>query len=224
MTYPIEFGLATSNSYPTGTGSYGYNGEIYLVVQDIAFDKEVSVWARSGSNWASIPAKYIEDLPENRELWVAKANNSEDEFVARYSVNGLIYWDNNNGHNYDFPKAYGTFLAVTGNQFKVVMGSAHIANSKIEVDLGIQNLAFDKVVGILFTIDHWSTTQVTYANWSRTMNSGLEVWHASANIYSASEVEFAAFYQVNGEKYWGNNFWRNYQITPTTPQKWGMSN
>src|SRR6266478_9936128 len=96
--------LALSNSFPTGTGSFGYKGSFQIVVQNLAFVKQVSIWARVGTNWGDINASFIESLPDNLELWRAPANNSEDEFVAKYTVNGMTFWDSNAGVNYKFPK------------------------------------------------------------------------------------------------------------------------
>jgi hypothetical protein len=59
----------------------------------------VSIWAHVGAGWADIHARYVESLPENRELWRAPVSNGEDQFVAKYTVNGTTYWDNNDGMN-----------------------------------------------------------------------------------------------------------------------------
>ena len=92
MANPVEFGLALSNSFPSGTGSFNYKGQFEVVVQNLAFAKSVSIWAnKPGDGLASRPF-FRESLPENRELWVAPADDSEGQFVARYSVNGTTYW------------------------------------------------------------------------------------------------------------------------------------
>ncbi|MBD9362366.1 hypothetical protein EBB_17990 [Methylomonas sp. EbB] len=46
MTAPVEFALALSNSFPSGTGSFNYNGSFKIVVQNLAYDKHVSIWAQ----------------------------------------------------------------------------------------------------------------------------------------------------------------------------------
>jgi len=61
MTAPVEFGLALSNSYPSGTGSYNYDGSFKIVVQNLAFNKQVSIWAQAGATWnisIYMPATY----------------------------------------------------------------------------------------------------------------------------------------------------------------------
>ncbi len=71
MTNPVEFNLVLINSFPSGTGSFSYKGQFHIVVQNLAFQKQVSIWAQIGAGWNDINAHFVESLPENRELWVA---------------------------------------------------------------------------------------------------------------------------------------------------------
>jgi hypothetical protein len=221
MTAPIEFGLALSNSYPSGTGSYNYEGVFKIVVQNLAYQKQVSIWAHVGADWKDIYASYVKSLPGNLELWSAPASDSEGEFVAKYTVNATIYWDNNGGMNYKFPQVFDAFAVLTGNNYKVVLGTANLAGTTLEVTVGVQNLDYNKVVGIVFTTDNWATVQTAYGYYGSTMTSGLEVWHVTVPVGSATEVSLAVFYRVLGSEYWDNNFWRNYKVTPSSPKKWG---
>ncbi len=223
MTNPVEFALALSNSHPSGTGSYSYEGKFQIVGENFSFDKQISIWAQIGAGWTDVPAIHVGPLPENRELWVAPATNAENEFVAKYEVNGTTYWDNNSGTNYRFPQAFDEFSALAGNDYKVVLGNAFLAGSALVVDVGVQNLAFDKVVGIVFTTNNWASVQTALGHYTWTMKSGLEVWHVTAPVGGASEVTLAVFYQVLGSEYWANNFWRNYKVTPSIPQQWGIT-
>jgi hypothetical protein len=221
MSSPVEFALALSNSYPTGTGSYGYTGSFNVVVENLSFNKQVAIWAQVGTNWQDIAAYFAQSLPGNRELWTAPASNSEGEFVAKYTANGSTYWDNNGWQNYKFPQAFDEFVALAGTNYKVVLGTATLAGGTLHVDVGVQNLAYAKVVGIVYTTDNWATVQTAFAAYSSTMKSGLEVWHVSAPTGAATEAKFAILYRVAGHEYWDNNFWRNYRVTPGTPTKWG---
>jgi len=223
MTAPVEFGIATSNSYPSGTGSYSYRGSFDIIVQNLAFQKQVSIWAQVGAVWKDIPAVYSHSLPDNLELWEAPASNSESQFVAKYSVNGTSYWDNHYGMNYIFPVVFDEFSVIAGDNYRVVLGNANLTSPNLFITIGVQNLAYHKGVGIVFTTDHWGTFHSAYGNYSHTMNGGLEVWEIAAVVGSATEVEFAVFYQVNGNEYWDNNFSRNYQVTSAAPaiDTWG---
>lgn len=221
MNMPVEFALALSNSFPSGTGSYSYSGSFKIVVQNLAYHKQVSVWAQVGGGWQDIEAHYVRSLPGNLELWMAPASNNEGQFVAKYAVLGTMFWDNNSRMNYQFPQVMDDFAALTGQRYPVILGSARLAAPTLHVDIGVQNIDYHKVVGILFTTDNWATVQTAYANYRWTMQSGLEVWEVLAAVGSATEVRFAIFYQVVGKEYWDNNFWRNYRVTSATALEWG---
>jgi len=221
MTDQVAFGLATSNSHPSGTGSFTYEGSFKIVVQNLAFDKQVSAWAQIGAGWTNIFASYSHSLPGNCELWTAPASNSEGQFVAKYTVNGTTYWDNNGGANYKFPQAFDEFVVLAGSSDKAVLGNASLAGSTLSVNVGVQNLAFSKVVGVVFTTNNWATFQTAFGHYNFTMKSGLEVWAVTAPVGPATEVQFAIFYQVSGSEYWDNNFSRNYKVTAITSPEWG---
>jgi len=223
MGAPVEFGLATSNSFPSGTGSYSYDGSFQVVVQNLAYEKQVSIWAQVGTVWQDIFAVYTQSLPGDLELWKALANNSEGEFVTKYTVNGVTHWDNNGWKNYRFPQVFDDFAVIAGRNYKVVLGTASLAAGAIHVSIGVQNLAYEKVVGIVYTTDNWATVQIVYAHYSFTMKSGLEVWQLTAPVGAATDVELALFYRVLGAEYWDNNFWRNYRVTPENAQQWGSA-
>ena len=221
MNAPVHFALASSNSYPSGTGSYNYDGSFKVVVQNLAFQKQVSIRAQVGSAWQDIPAGYVQSLPGNLELWSAPATNGEGEFVAKYTVNSMTFWDNNGASNYKFPQAFDEFVVLAGAEFEVVLGSAGIGAGVLNLQIGVQNLAYYKEVGIVFTTDGWATVQTAYAGYSSTMKSGLEVWHLTRPIASAGQVELAIFYRVLGREFWDNNFWRNYRVIPGSTTSWG---
>jgi hypothetical protein len=154
-------------------------------------------------------------------MWSAPASNGEDQFVAKYTVNGTTHWDNNGGTNYNFPQAFDSFAVLAGQNYRVVLGSASMSGSTLHVRLGVQNLAYYKVVGIVFTTDNWITVNTAYAQYHSTMTSGMELWDVTAPVGSATEVKLALFYKVSGEEYWDNNFWRNYRVMASGTTSWG---
>jgi hypothetical protein len=221
MNNPVEIGLVLSHSFPSGTGSYNYQGSFKIVVQNLAHQKQVAIWAQLGTVWKEIAASHVQSLPENREMWSAPASNGEAQFVAKYTVNGTTYWDNNGGTNYNFPQAFDSFALLAGHNYKVVLGSASLAGATLHVRLGVQNLAYHKVVGIVFTTDNWATVKTAYAQYNSTMTSGMERWDVTAPVGSTAEVKLAVFYQVSGGEHWDNNFWRNYKVMASGTTSWG---
>jgi len=126
----------------------------------------------------------------------APASNGEEEFVAKYTVNGTTYWDNNEWMNYKFPQVFDEIAALAGKNYKVVLGTASLAAATLHIDVGVQNLAYDKVVGVVFTADDWATVQTAYGTYTWTMKSGIEVWDVTAAVGLATEVKFAIFYRA----------------------------
>ena len=126
MDTPVEIGLAISNSHPSGTGSFTYEGSFKIIVQNRAFNKQVSILAQVGAVWKTTPQASTHALPGNLELWIAPASNSEGQFVAKYKVNGTTYWDNNNGINYKFPQVFDDFAVLSGKQFPCCFGVSQL--------------------------------------------------------------------------------------------------
>jgi WD40 repeat protein len=116
----------------------------------------------------------------------------------------------------------GLFLDHPSNN-QVGLEAASLAPPTLHVEIGVRNLAYTKVVGIVFTTDNWATEQTAYGIydstvWSKT--SDFEMWKVAPTVGSATEVRFAIFYRVAGSEYWDNNFGRNYRVTPSNPQRW----
>jgi Starch/carbohydrate-binding module (family 53)/Carbohydrate/starch-binding module (family 21) len=216
MADPIELRLATSNSFPTGTGSFSYRGEYELVVKDLAFQKQVSVRGhRAGSSsWNDHFASYQESLPDGRELWKLTTADELVEFAVSYGVQGALHWDNNAGRNYRQPQVFDEFDALLGLVPAIVLGARSFSDAThVRVLAALKNLAFVKDVGVVYTTNGWASGHVAACSFQRTLKSGNEVWEATFAVGSATRVEFALFLRVNGQEFWDNNFARNYVLT-----------
>jgi hypothetical protein len=216
MVGSVALRLAQSSSAPTGTGSYSYTGSFSIIVRNDDYTKDVAVWAKVGTTWHAISAAFAESLPGNLERWTAPATNDIDKFAIRYTVLGRTDWDNNAGADYVFPKAFDEFNALSGRQSPVLLGQASIGGGQLTALIAVQNLAYSKVVGIIYTTDNWATNHLAYASYNWTMTSGLEVWRLQVALGAATNVKFAVFYFENGNEHWDNNFWRDYAVSPTS--------
>jgi hypothetical protein len=208
---PVELRMTTANSFPTGTGSYSYQQKFDVIVDDIAYEKHVSIWAPSGATWQDHPATFVERLPNGRQLWRLETGAAINEFDAKYAVAGSTYWDNAGGGNYRLPIVADDFAALLGTSCQVALGRASFAGH-LTVDVAVKNLAYAKVVQIVYTTDDWATTHVADCHYDRTMVSGVEVWTAELHTGMAAQAVFAVAYHVSGATYWDNNFWRNYTV------------
>lgn len=91
----------------TGLGCYGRCGYISATfkVKNIAYHKYVGIYYRlNGTEWRELPGYYVRPLEDGYEEWKINMNVGERgqnlEFVAKYEVEGQVYWDNNGSNNY----------------------------------------------------------------------------------------------------------------------------
>jgi Carbohydrate/starch-binding module (family 21) len=215
MSDAVELRLITSSSFPSGTGSFNYRGEYQIIVQNIAFQKQVAIHGTTGSGapFADRAAVFQESLPDGRELWRLTTGDEMLEFVAKYAVLGTTFFDNNGGANYTQPPVFDEFDALLGRVPQVVRGASGFSDAThFSVSAAVKNLAFVKQVGIVFTTNNWVTSGVAFGNFDHMLKSGNEVWKVEAVVGTALHVEFAIFYRVNGQEFWDNNFARNYTL------------
>jgi len=215
MSDPVELRLVTSSSSPSGTGSFNYSGEYFMVVQNIAFAKQVAIRGRTPGSptFADRGAVFQESLPDGREIWNLKTGDEMIEFVAKYAVSGTTFFDNNGGANYTQPQVFDEFDGLLGRVPQVVHATSGFSDpTHISVTAALKNLAFVKQVGIVFTTNNWATSSVAFGGFSNMLKSGNEAWTVTTPVGTAKRVDFAIFYRVSGQEFWDNNFWRNYTL------------
>jgi hypothetical protein len=132
-------------------------------------------------------------------------------------MGGTTEWDNNNNQNYRQPLVTDDFAAITGYYYPVILGQATWSATSLRILIGVQNLDYHKVVGVVYTTDSWNTVRTAYASYGWTQVSGLEVWVIEFGAIAGAEFQFAAFYRAKGNEYWDNNFGNNYSVTHTSP-------
>jgi hypothetical protein len=202
-------------AYPSVTGSYNFRASSEIIIQNLGYEKRVSLWnGNDGIPWGDLDAYYDNSLPGNLERRTINEKPDADRFFkAKYVVNGQTYWDDNDGWNYQsIDYGIDELNVITGRHFPVVYGQSKLTSSLLTVYAGIQNLASEKTVGLVYTTDNWVTNDTIYACYHWTMKSGLEVWKFDKSLSNVTKVEFALFYKVNGCEYWDNNFSQNYTV------------
>lgn len=79
---------------------------VEVLVEDIGVDKQVSVVYLAGSDWSSFELRPTGRTQSGLEIWsgsqwVTAPNPAASvEFAVNYNVDGQIFWDNNNGEDY----------------------------------------------------------------------------------------------------------------------------
>jgi hypothetical protein len=94
--------------------------------------------------------------------------------------------------------------------------------------VAVQNLAFQKLVVVRFTLDYWKTTSEVIADYNhdvrRRQNDGCDRFNFSIKLVDLANLEnktvcFCIRYSVNGQGYWDNNNGMNYQVDFTKKAK-----
>ncbi len=218
-------------SYYHGMGSTYRNFSIQ--VKNLAYDKQVAIYHKmSDGTWQEFPAVYSRSIPGNSEIWTVNLANSASiwgyEFVVKYTVNGVTYWDNNNGQNYSMGTLDGTWLNPSLNvklNYRSLYYYSYTNQSVFSGSIDVRNLAYNKKVEVIYSTDNWQTTKIAPAKYvgpyytvgySQYINSpnihGIERWTFMEYIGNVSNVEFAISYTVNGISYWDNNYGNNYSL------------
>lgn len=216
-------------------------GRFEAQVANLAYAKQVAVHVKkTDGTWYDYPMSYDHTAGLNKEVWAANFETTYSgvntlpntgptiEFTLKYTVNGVTYWDNNNGANYKVTRDAGTYLA-PGVNLAVADYAATVRLSPGQTTWGgrvsVRNIAPNKVVTLVYTTNNWATTQTaaaTYPVGSYTSGysytpqpntMGFEEWLFSINAAPGTQIKYAVSYTVNGQTYWDNNFGLNYTTT-----------
>lgn len=127
-------------------------------------------------------------------------------------------------------KAHGSWDVQTGSV------PAYWAEKGFWLDATVQNLGAVKKVGIAWTDNNWATNQKSYLSYEYSLPNNYEQWGldfkplgrldsyyiGSWRNYITNQtraggtsvtIEYAIFYEVNGNTYWDNNSGQNYKLT-----------
>ncbi len=170
----------------------------------------------------------------DHDLFAHQVQEQIDECAIRYSVNGQTFWDDNGGQNYRFAtvvmRTGGNVILneATAKQSNEAGGGFVFATSWLEGDIYVNNLSFQKEVGVRLSVDgavSWQDRNAIYSGPATESNSiggtGVEVWKfkfktPELNLDETSnEIRFAVFYQnlATGEVFWDNNFGQDYRVS-----------
>lgn len=207
-----------------------------LVVKNLAYEKFVYVHQKEpDGSWVDLPAYYVGPAGDGFEVWkVTKQYASwgtdpqptrDLEFVARFVVGGVSYWDNNGGANYHLGRNDGPLL----NGTHVLVDSSYWRDTgDLDVSIDVKNLAYTKNVTVVYTTDGWATSHEAAASYVSGYTYGyayiqspnaqnVERWQAHVPAISGNVLLFYVRYEVGGQTYWDSNFGYNYQHIHATP-------
>jgi len=204
-------------------------------VANLAYSKQVYAhYKREDGTWIDIPLAYNRAAGNGREIWTAPyglpLNTTNDvQFALKYIVNGQTYWDNNGGSNYFVPKDSGATLGPGLNVYNLYYQPTSRVGANDAYQYGtvvVRNLAVTKDIAVVYSTDNWATSKTastTYSpnHWTGAYSSatnpnaaGFEAWAFSLHVgTTATQVDYAIRYTVNGETFWDNNGGQNYRTT-----------
>lgn len=237
---PVRLKIAYNQNYAVSGMTFNWT-TLSAKVRNIAFDKQVDlVYSPFGSSaWLEHPLGFMSHHG-NYDVFGSDSVtlSSVETFALRYRVAGAEYWDNNFGADYTIGPAFagkvgGHVSLRSATAFRRIEagGGFTFDTGWFEGEIVVDNLAFDKRVGVAYTRDGgvtWNTVDGTYLGpvvAIATDVSGVEVWKFKTpqlNIAPASDVyRFAVFFEVmdSGVTYWDNSFGQDYFLSQTAGSK-----
>ena len=229
--------LRAQSSVSYAEGLHYQQPTIDALVANLGYTKQVSVHLLNAQGvWVDIPLSYSRPAGAGYELWSANRTAFDGllgystlnlTFALKYVVNGQTYWDNNGGKNYSVAADSGSYLPVLNvyNSNYQAQVYASQGGPYIYGTVTVRNIAYAKQITVIYSTDNWVTTQTAVATyspnyWLNAYSSasnpnqyGFEEWTFGINTGTATKVQYAIAYAVNGQTYWDNNFGQNYSVT-----------
>lgn len=193
-----------------------------IEVKNIARNKEVWVWYNTGiGGWKTQKATYDTQIGNGKETWDFKVvlNNifpATVQIAIQYKVNGQTYWDNNSTKNYNlggtnaFNKLNTVNLFPSDTPVKAVF-------DQFQGSVILKNIARDKKVKIVYSLDNWLTTKEVFAKFGAIDTTAAESWGFITSIpvfdcNNLPNIQYYITYSVAGTTYTDNNHGRNYKV------------
>jgi hypothetical protein len=235
MSHLVRLKYATTQQFAIGgiPGGVSYT-YIRVKVKNIAYDKTVQAHYKASSfpdMWADMPLSWMGNYG-NYDVFGRDSGFTSDELVIVAAVGGQTEWDNNNGSNYNiqnFHSVVGGHVVLdraVARQGMQAGGGFTFQTSWFEGDIYVNNLNYEKRIGVRYTADGWTTSEdsdAVYAGLATegtySASSGVELWRVRTPEYNynhaSDSFEFAVYYQRldTGAWFWDNNFSTNYRLS-----------
>lgn len=210
-----------------GGGVSWVTGKIYIKVSNngvysssIANKKVYVHGTLDGSNtWKDYEAEYVGRLDNGYLLYKAYINQNYNtaispfKYALKYVVNGRTVWDNNNGQDYSEKNLLDTANIKFHNYDNEVSNNLSTYKQNwLGIHATVKNLGSNKVVKVKYTTNNWATVKEGKLSYQFTNEDGSEEWYLkdSLNVDDWSNLQFYFEYNVNGNTYYDNNCYKNY--------------
>lgn len=203
-------------------------------VKNIDYNKNVIFhYKDSDGNWKDHPLEFLAHYGNYDVFTGIGTAPVTNEFAIKYIVPGQEHWDNNQSQNYKI----GTHSGAVGGNVMLKEATARIGResgagytvttSWLEGLIYVQNLAYEKKVGVRYSADggtNWENVEASFAGKAQaaagTVDS-VEIWRfktPTLSLSSPDHFKFAVFYERRdpgpnlGKIFWDNNFGQDYQL------------
>jgi hypothetical protein len=240
MAQFVRLKYGESETFSPGGGITGAEiTKVSAKVANIAFQKDVVLhYQQPDGSWGERSLLH-QGWFGDYDLFGGSFNDIvTTQFVIRYSTDGQTFWDNNSFANYHVDAGKPNVVAdrrVVLNKAIAKRGTEAgggfvFTTSWAEGEIYVQNLSFNKRVGIRLTANNWTTAHDTDAAFTGKVpvaagTSEVEVWKFKTPEFnldeSTPEFRFAIYYNDldTGEWSWDNNFGRDYVLNKADSTK-----
>jgi hypothetical protein len=230
---PVRLKVAYGQVYAVSGMTFDWT-TIDVNVKNIAFQKSVVMHYKDATagTWKDFPLTFSGHYG-NYDVFRGSNAPTTQEFVIKYAVPGEEHWDNNGGTNYHI----ATFVGAVGGNVMLKKATSHIGyeagggftftTSWFDGEIYVQNLSFNKRVGVHYTADGgttWHDADGSYAGKAQAVANvvdSVEIWKfktPTLNLVNPETFRFAVYYELRdsgpnfGQKYWDNNFSQDYFV------------
>ncbi len=91
-----------------------------------------------------------------------------------------------------------------------------VDNFSVWIDAKVKNLAYNKVMGVIWTDNNWQSNHVSYGTYKGQLADGYEKWGLDLGSWDEryySGIKYCIFVEMNGVTYYDNNGGQNYTIS-----------
>lgn len=197
--------LYSASVYSSNYGVRTY--EVFVQTKDNARNQNVYIHYSylNNNNWLDAKADYYTTLNDGSKIWRATFSTYTGRYVVKYIADGVTYWDNNNGKNYNGAEVIGSAPVAAKRLAYQYSGYSY------RIDAVLQNYAYHKNVFVRYSTDGWKTFTDVPMSYTETNSDGTETWTATLiNNFTQGSFKYAICYRVNGCEYWANNFGADY--------------
>lgn len=244
MVEPVRLKVAFGENYAVSGMTFAWT-RIYVNIKNITYTKKVQLHYKGFDGlWRDFNLPFVGHYG-NFDVFGSSSSSTPpcNEFVVRYVVSNMEFWDDNSFENYKI----GAYSGCAGGNVMLKKAVARTGfqggggftfqTSWLEGEIYVFNKSYHKRVVIHYTTDNWFTfsdVEASYAGQEKGLADyvkGVEIWKFKTpelNYNPASDIfRFAVYYEILDPGmfyhtiFWDNNFEQDYELSKVDGTKIG---